>query len=76
MRGDIMLDLRSLSCPFVLSELVNNLGERDEVEFLCDHPTTISDSLPKFCEFHGYELQMNPEIYPINGNAYRVKVSK
>jgi TusA-related sulfurtransferase len=70
------LDLRGLPCPFVLAEITQVLGgqQGNVIEVLCDHPTTVHETVPRFCRKHGYELDVQPEIYPLHGQAFRLRI--
>ena len=70
------LDLRGMSCAFVLPEVDQALADYDMVTALCDHPTTIHQTMPQYCRSHGYKLTMKPEIYPLHSQAYRLSISK
>lgn len=73
---DCELDLCGLPCPFVLAELSQALSERGAmtVEVLCDHPTTVHETVPSFCRKHGYQLDVQPEIYPLHSQVYRLRI--
>lgn len=71
------LDLRGIPCAFVLAELDRALGEHGgAVEILCDHPTTIHETVPEYCRSHGYKLEVRPEIYPLDSQAYRLRITR
>jgi len=46
------------------------------VEVLCDHPTTVEQTLPEFCEKHGYKLDVEPEIYPLGSGVSRLRIER
>lgn len=69
------LDLCGLSCAFILAEIDRALTEgATVVEFLCDHPTSINETIPLYCRRHGYHLEVTPEIYPLDRHVYRVRI--
>lgn len=70
------LNLQGLTCAFVLAQIDRALAERDVVEVQCDHPTTIHETIPQYCRSHGYDLTVTPEIYPLDGQVYRLRISK
>lgn len=73
----MVLDLRGLACAFVLAEIDRALGGAPNraVEVLCDHPTTVHDTVPSYCRKHGYKLAKRPEIYPLHSQVYRLRIS-
>jgi len=71
------IDLCGLSCAFVLAGIVQAIGDgRDRLEVLCDHPTTVHQTVPLFCETRGYRLESRPEIYPLERQVYRLLISR
>ena len=69
-------DLCGLSCVFVLAEIVRMLSAGDSTSVICDHPTTIHDTVPLFCKNNGYHLEVTPEIYPLDRQVYRLSISR
>lgn len=71
------MDLRGVSCAFALAEIEQALEAHDGViEVLCDHPTTIHETIPAYCRKQGYKLTVTPEIYPLDSQSYRLRISK
>ena len=69
------IDLRGMPCVFVLAEIERALAEQDgDVTILCDHPTTIHETVPEYCGCHQYKLTVEPEIYPLHGQVYRLRI--
>ena len=68
------LDLRGLECPFVLGEIVRALHDRPDpaLEVLCDHPTSVHDTVPAFCRSHGYDLAAER----VGGSVFRMRISR
>lgn len=76
-RDSNAIDLCGLSCPFVLAEIEDALvGDRETVEVICDHPTTVHDTVPAYCRQRGYELTTQPKIYPLDRQHFRLRISK
>lgn len=72
----VVLDLRGLSCAFVLAEVVRALETADVVEVINDHSTTLNETLPEFCRTQGYECVRQPEAYPLGESSYRVRIAR
>lgn len=70
------LDLRGMPCVFVLAEIERALADTDVIEVQCDHPTSIHDTVPEYCGCHGYQLTVEPEIYPLDSQVYRLRIAK
>lgn len=70
------LNLCGLTCAFILAEIDRALAECDVVEVQCDHPTSIHETVPQYCRSHGYDLTVTPEIYPLDGQVYRLCITK
>ena len=72
---DKAIDLQGMTCAFALAEIERALAEQGgPVEVLCDHPTTIHETIPAYCKAHGYRCTVTPEIYPLDTQAYRVRI--
>lgn len=70
------LDLRGLSCVFVLDQVHRHITSKGgELEVLVDHPTAIHETIPEYCACQGYGLDVQPEIYPLDGQVYRLRIS-
>jgi len=60
----------------VLEQLHRHLASNGgEVEVLADHPTTIHETVPEYCACQGYHLEVQPEIYPLDSQVYRLRIS-
>jgi TusA-related sulfurtransferase len=76
-RSDKPVDLCGMSCPFVLAAIDEALeGDAAEVEIICDHPTTVHETVPAYCRSHGYKLEVQPEIYPLDRQCYRLRICR
>ena len=72
---DKAIDLAGVACAFALAEIVRAVAEqRGPVEAICDHPTTVHETIPAYCKAHGYRLTVTPEIYPLDTHTYRMRI--
>jgi TusA-related sulfurtransferase len=73
--NDKTIDLAGVACAFALAEIVRAVADRGgPVEAICDHPTTVHETIPQYCKAHGYRLTVTPEIYPLDSHTYRMRI--
>lgn len=55
------LDLLGRSCPYPIvltKKEMEKLPEGAVLKILCDSPTMIEDTIPRYCEKHGYQFEI------------------
>lgn len=63
------LDLLGRACPYPIvltKKEMEKLPSGALLKILCDSPTMIEDTIPRYCEKHGYQF----EIVRIEDNGY------
>ncbi|MBU0607270.1 MAG: sulfurtransferase TusA family protein [Armatimonadetes bacterium] len=69
-------DLSGMPCAFVLAEIDRALAEADVVEILCEHPTTINESVPAYCASHGHKLTSQMQVYPLDRKLVLLRIER
>ncbi len=55
-----VLDALGMSCPYPLirvKKTMEKLPKGSILKLICDLRTTVEDSIPRYCEKHGYALE-------------------
>jgi tRNA 2-thiouridine synthesizing protein A len=55
-----ILDVLGMACPYPLilvKKTMEKLPKGAILKILCDLSTTVEDSIPRYCEKHGYKLE-------------------
>jgi tRNA 2-thiouridine synthesizing protein A len=54
------LDVQGRSCPYpivLIKKVMENLPRGAVIKVLCDSADTAEDSIPRYCEKHGYDFE-------------------
>jgi TusA-related sulfurtransferase len=69
------VDVRGMTCAIALADVALALAQDEgSIEVLCDHPTTVHETIPEYCKMNGYRCTITPEIYPLHMQTYRVRI--
>jgi tRNA 2-thiouridine synthesizing protein A len=54
------LDVQGMTCPYPIVLIKKEMGKLPVgsiLRILCDAPVTVEDSIPRYCEKHGYQFE-------------------
>ncbi|NWF51929.1 MAG: sulfurtransferase TusA family protein [Nitrospirae bacterium] len=55
-----IVDVLGKNCPYpltIIKKTMEKLAVGSILKVLCDTPATVEDSIPRYCEKHGYNLE-------------------
>lgn len=71
-----ILDLLGRTCPYPLvltKKTMEKLPSGAILKILCDSPDTVEDSIPRYCEKHGYKFE---SVRIEEGNYWELYIQK